>query len=198
MSKKFASLLMGVVATLSLSGSFLLSNYNVAADTKAEVKVNKVGIPTSHKITPASKTIITGKQPAAVKPQSQSTKETTNANGDNPKTTSTYMLKKSPKKKTSIQITKKNKAKVKIISQKQLKKLIKKQKFPSTKKLKADVQKKYGIKKGSKMQDVYVVVVKKKTPNSKKASKQIKNNRSVKNGRTTQVVNNNNGVGKKS
>ncbi|WP_160168511.1 hypothetical protein [Lentilactobacillus farraginis] len=46
------------------------------------------------------------------------------------------------------------------------------------------------------MQDVYVVV-KKKTPNSKKASKQIKDNRSVKNGRTTQVVNNNNGASKK-
>lgn len=147
MSKKFVSLLLGVVVTLSLSGSFLLSNYNVAADIKAEVKVNKVGIPTSHKITPASKT------------------------------TFIYMLKKSPKK-TSVQITKKNKAKVKIISQKQLKKLIKKQKVPSTKKLKADVQKKYGIKKGSKMQDVYVVV-KKKTPNSKKASKQIKDNGSV-------------------
>ncbi|GAF37360.1 hypothetical protein [Lentilactobacillus farraginis] len=98
MSKKFASLLMGVVVTLSLSGSFLLSNYNVAADIKAEVKVNKVGIPTSHKITPASKTTITGKQPAAVKPQSQSTKKTTSANGDNPKT-ATYMLKKSSKKK---------------------------------------------------------------------------------------------------
>lgn len=161
MSKKFASLLMGVVATLSLSGSFLLSNYNVAADTKAEVKVNKVGIPTSHKITPASKTIITGKQPAAVKPQSQSTKETTNANGDNPKTTSTYMLKKSPKKKTSIQITKKNKAKVKIISQKQLKKLIKKQKVPSTKKLKADVQKNMVLKRDQKCK-MYMLLLKRK------------------------------------
>lgn len=93
MSKKIITMLFGVVVTLSLSGSFLLSNHNVAADTKAEVRVNKVGTSTSHKITPASKTTITGKQAATVGPKSQATRETTNANGDNQKTTSTYTLK---------------------------------------------------------------------------------------------------------